>query len=86
VGSIRDVYERYSHMGPLLPAMGYSDRQREELAETIDSSDADVVLIATPIDLRKVLDMKKPAVRATYELEDASTPTLAELLRRRLSL
>jgi predicted GTPase len=86
VGSIREVYERYSHMGPLLPAMGYSDRQRAELAETIDSSDADVVLIATPIDLRKVLDMKKPAVRATYELEDASTPTLAELLRRRLSL
>ncbi|HEX2236554.1 MAG TPA: cyclic 2,3-diphosphoglycerate synthase [Actinomycetota bacterium] len=86
VGSIRELFERYSHIGPLLPAMGYSDRQRDELAETIDSSDADVVLIATPIDLRKVLDMRKPAVRATYELDEDSTAALGELLRRRLSL
>ncbi|CAN5697356.1 cyclic 2,3-diphosphoglycerate synthase [soil metagenome] len=86
VGSIRDVYDRYGHIGPLIPAMGYSDEQRAELAHTIDASDADVVVIATPIDLRKVCDLDKPAVRVTYELADASSPTLAEVLTERLSL
>jgi predicted GTPase len=86
VGSIRDTYDRYPHIGALLPAMGYSRIQREELALTINSSDADVVLIATPIDLRKVCDIAKPAVRATYELEEVSSPTLAEVLAERLRL
>src|SRR5919106_49225 len=85
-GSIRETYDRYPHIGALLPAMGYSDVQREELALTINSSDADVVLIATPIDLRKVCDIAKPAVRATYELEEVSSPTLAEVLGERLNL
>jgi predicted GTPase len=86
VGSIAQVYERYPHIGALLPAMGYSDVQRRELTQTIDSSDADVVLIATPIDLRQVCDIKKPAVRASYELEEASSPTLEQILHDRLSL
>jgi predicted GTPase len=86
VGSIKDVFEHYPHIGPLIPAMGYSDRQRRELAETINSSDADAVVVATPIDLRKVIDIDKPAVRARYELEDVSTPSLAEILRKRLNL
>lgn len=85
-GSIRETYDRYPHIGALLPAMGYSDVQREELARTINASDADVVLIATPIDLRKVCDIAKPAVRATYELEEVSSPTLAEVLAERLGL
>jgi predicted GTPase len=66
--------------------MGYSDEQRADLAETINSSGADVVLIATPIDLRNVCDLQKPAVRATYELEEITTPTIADLLTDRLSL
>ena len=86
VGSIRDVYERYPHVGALVPAMGYSEVQRAELAETINASDADVVLVATPIDLRKVCDIDKPGLRVLYELEDASTPSLAELLTERLGL
>jgi predicted GTPase len=86
VGSIRETYDRYPHIGALLPAMGYSGVQREELALTINSSDADIVLIATPIDLRKVCDITKPAVRATYELEEVSSPTLAEVLAERLGL
>ncbi|MFN2489672.1 MAG: cyclic 2,3-diphosphoglycerate synthase [Actinomycetota bacterium] len=86
VGSIAAVYDRYPHIGPLLPAMGYSDRQRAELAATINAAAADVVLIATPIDLRKVCDITKPAVRARYELEDASSPTLAEVLAGHLRL
>ena len=85
-GSIKEVFERYPHIGALLPAMGYSESQREELSATINSSDAEAVLIATPIDLRKVVDLAKPAYRATYELEDASNPTLADVLRDRLSL
>ncbi|MGH2694127.1 MAG: cyclic 2,3-diphosphoglycerate synthase [Actinomycetota bacterium] len=85
-GSIRETYDRYPHIGALLPAMGYSDVQREELARTINASDADVVLIATPIDLRRVCDIAKPAVRATYELEEVSSPTLAEVLAERLGL
>ncbi len=85
-GTIRDVYERYPHIGELLPAMGYSDQQRSDLAATINSSDADVVLIATPIDMRKILDLDKPAVRATYELEVTSSPSLAEILNDRLNL
>lgn len=85
-GSIKAVYQKYPHIGELLPAMGYSDQQREELALTINSSDADVVLVATPIDLRRVCDLTKPAVRATYELQPISTPSLEEILTERFAL
>ncbi|MDQ3955477.1 MAG: cyclic 2,3-diphosphoglycerate synthase [Actinomycetota bacterium] len=85
-GSIAAVYEKYPHIGELLPAMGYSQVQRQELTETINNSDADVVLIATPIDLRQICDIQKTAVRVTYELEEASSPTLKEILHDRLNL
>jgi predicted GTPase len=85
-GSIEETFRTYPHIGALLPAMGYSRQQREDLAATINASDADAVLIATPIDLRKICDIKKPAYRVTYELEVTSTPTLEELLRTRLGL
>jgi predicted GTPase len=86
VGTIKEVFERYPQIGMLLPAMGYSEQQRKDLAETINSSDADVVLIATPIDLRKICDIQKPAVRALYELEEISRPTLKDVLTDRLNL
>jgi predicted GTPase len=85
-GSLVQVFERYPHMGALLPAMGYSPEQRRDLEDTINSSDADIVLIATPIDLRKVCNLEKPAIRASYELEEIGSPTLAEVLAERLSL
>jgi predicted GTPase len=85
-GSIKGVYDRYPHMGKLLPAMGYSEQQRADLAATINSSDAEVVLVATPIDLRKILDLDKPAVRVSYRLEVVSTPSLADELTARLNL
>ncbi|MGH2752049.1 MAG: cyclic 2,3-diphosphoglycerate synthase [Actinomycetota bacterium] len=86
-GSIRDVYAAYPHIGhELLPAMGYSDQQRKDLSDTINASDAEVVLIATPIDLRKICDLDKPAVRATYELEPVSSPDIATILTERLGL
>jgi predicted GTPase len=80
VGSIRETFEKYSIVGPLIPAMGYSDKQRAELAETINAAGADAVLIATPIDLRKVVDIKVPAYRVSYELEEIGSPTLVDVL------
>ncbi|MGH2788126.1 MAG: cyclic 2,3-diphosphoglycerate synthase [Actinomycetota bacterium] len=85
-GTIKEVYKMYPHIGTLLPAMGYSPQQRKDLSETINASDADAVLIATPIDLRKVCDLSKPAYRASYELEVVSTPTLADAIADRLHL
>ena len=85
-GSIQAVYRNYPHMGALLPAMGYSAAQRKDLEDTINSSDSDVVLIATPIDLRKICDLTKPAIRASYELEEVSSPSLADILEERLKL
>ncbi|MBW3595533.1 MAG: cyclic 2,3-diphosphoglycerate synthase [Actinobacteria bacterium] len=86
VGTLKEVFEQYPHMGTLLPAMGYSEQQRKDLSDTINASDADVVLIATPIDLRKVCDIRKPAVRASYELEEISSPTLKDIITERLPL
>ncbi|MEO8322729.1 MAG: GTP-binding protein, partial [Actinomycetota bacterium] len=85
-GSIKDVYAKYPHIGELLPAMGYSEQQRKDLAQTINASDADAVLIATPIDLRKIVDLEKPAYRASYDLKVISRPSLADVLKERLSL
>jgi len=81
VGSIKETFEKYPGVGPLLPAMGYSDRQRVELSETINASGADAVLIATPIDLRKIVEISAPAYRVSYELEEIGSPTIADVLR-----
>jgi predicted GTPase len=80
VGSIAETFEAYPHVGELLPAMGYGRRQMEELRETIARSDADVVLIGTPIDLRRLIDLDKPALRVTYRLQEIGEPTLADVL------
>jgi predicted GTPase len=80
VGSIRRTYERYKHLTNLLPAMGYSAMQRHELEETIQRTPCDVVLIATPIDLARVIRLDKPNLRATYEVEELTKPGLAEML------
>src|SRR5919108_36145 len=83
VGSIAETFEAYPHVGALLPAMGYGRRQMEELRETIARSDADLVLIGTPIDLRRVIELDKPALRVTYRLQELGEPTLASLLASR---
>ena len=80
VGSIAQTFEQYPHVGPLLPAMGYGDKQVEELRETIARSDAEVVLIGTPIDLRRLIELDKPALRVTYRLQPIGEPTLADVL------
>lgn len=79
-GSITDVYNKFPHIGALVPAMGYSEKQCHDLEQTINASDAELVLIATPIDLRKVCNITKPAVRAFYELEEPTDPPLDKLI------
>jgi predicted GTPase len=80
VGSIAKTLDEWPHINGLLPAMGYGRKQIEELRETIARSDADVVLIGTPIDLRRVVDFDKPALRVTYKLQELGEPTLGDLL------
>jgi predicted GTPase len=81
VGSIKTTYEKYPHVGKVLPAMGYGERQIQELKETIQRIDFDTLLIGTPIDLRRVMDIKKPAVRVRYDIRELTKPTLDELLQ-----
>jgi predicted GTPase len=80
VGSIKDTLAKYPHVTQLLPAMGYGRRQIEELRETIARSDADLVLIGTPIDLRRIIELDKPSLRVTYRLQEIGEPTIAQLL------
>jgi predicted GTPase len=80
VGSIAQTFEDYPNVGTLLPAMGYGRRQMEDLKATIEASDAELVLIGTPIDLRKLIDFDVPAMRITYRLQEVGEPTLAEIL------
>jgi predicted GTPase len=76
VGSIRETFLAYPHMGPVLPAMGYGDEQVAELAATIKTTPADLVLVASPIDLRHLVALDKPSLRVRYELEETGEPTI----------
>jgi len=77
VGSIKATYEKYGHVKEVLPAMGYGDKQRAELEATINAADCDLVLIGTPIDLGRLLELNKPATRVRYELDEAGTQALS---------
>jgi predicted GTPase len=77
---IAEVYARYPHIGRVLPAMGYDAAQCAALRDTIERSGAEVVVAGTPIDLAALLDLRKPVVRAHYELADAGEPTLAQAI------
>jgi predicted GTPase len=80
VGSIAQTYRTYPHMGALLPAMGYGEAQIRELESTINASPADVLLVATPIDLTRLVNVRMPAVRATYRLEEVGEHAIEEAL------
>lgn len=82
VGSIRTTYERYTHLTNLLPAMGYNPLQRHELEETIRRTPCDLVIIATPIDLTRVVKIDKPVVRVSYQAEELTTPSLTDHVAR----
>lgn len=83
-GTIKKTFETYPHIGALLPAMGYGKEQIRDLEATINRTDCDLVLFATPIDLPKLITINKPKLRVRYEYQDHSQPTLKELLLRRL--
>ncbi len=85
VGSIRETYAKYPQTGAVLPAVGYSEKQLAELQETINATPAELVVVATPINLGRVLQLNKPYVRVKYELQEIGFPTLEELLRVKLS-
>jgi predicted GTPase len=80
IGTIDETFRKYD-VGPVLPAMGYSDGQLAEMEKIIDATDADVVVIGTPIDLRRVIDIRKPAVRVRYDLDVLpDSPSLRDVL------
>jgi predicted GTPase len=82
VGSIKATFEKYSHLENVLPAMGYGDRQVEELEKTINASDCDIVVSGTPIDLRRILkNVNKPIIRVRYDLKVQGEPSLDDVLR-----
>lgn len=81
VGSIKDTFAKYPKTGNVLPAMGYGEKQTKELEETINRSDADLVVIGTPIDLTRVVKINKPYQRVRYELQEIGQPTLEEILK-----
>ena len=83
--AIAAVYALYPHIGPVLPAMGYTPAQLEALRRTINAASADVVVAATPIDLAALIALDKPVVRARYEFADSETPGLAAELDRFLA-
>jgi predicted GTPase len=81
VGSIKRAYEKYPHLGRVLPAMGYGEKQVRDLETTIDAVKCDSVVLGTPIDLRRIMNIRKPAVRVRYEIRETTKPTLDEILK-----
>lgn len=82
VGTITETFKKYPDIGTLLPAMGYGEQQIKDLEATINKADADLVIIGTPIDLRKLVNINKPAVRVTYELQEIGKPDLTDVLKK----
>lgn len=82
VGTITDTFKKYPGIGKLLPAMGYGNQQIRDLEKTINQTQCDVVLIGTPIDLRKLVNLNKPAMRVTYELQEIGKPDFKDVLKK----
>ena len=82
VGSIKEVYKEYTHLGPVLPAMGYGKEQIKELEETIRRTECDIVVTGTPIDIRRLIDVDKPVLRVRYELQEIGKPDLRDIIEK----
>ena len=80
VGRLKETFEIYPNIGTLLPAMGYGDQQIADLEKTINNTDCDAVVIATPIDLQRIVKINKPTVKVDYELQEIGKPTLCDLV------
>ncbi len=81
-GTIAETYQKYPFIGTLLPAMGYGEKQMRDLEEVINRVECDLVVIGTPIDLGKLLYIRKPYVRVSYALDEIGKPDLKEVLKR----
>ncbi len=80
-GSLVDTFRTYPSIGTVLPAMGYGEHQIRDLQATVDAADCDAVIIGTPIDLRRIMTIRKPSTRVFYELDEIGVPTLKEVLQ-----
>ena len=85
VGTIKGTFEKYPEIGVLLPAMGYSGQQIKDLEKTIEKTKCDLVIIGTPIDLRRVLKITKPSVRVKYSLQEIGHPTLHDVISKKFA-
>ncbi len=81
VGTIAETFEKYPDIGILLPAMGYGKQQIKDLENTINATECDAVVIATPIDLRRIIDINKPAAQVKYDLQEIGHPTIKDVLK-----
>ncbi len=81
-GSLVDTFAKYTGIGAILPAMGYGEQQMQDLNATINATDCDTVIIGTPIDLRRIIEIDKPSTRVYYNLQEIGSPTLDEVLSR----
>lgn len=84
VGDILEVFKNYNQITNILPAMGYGKKQIQELQQTIENTNADVVIIGTPIDLRRVLSISSPSLRIRYELQEIGEPNLEQLIKEKI--
>ena len=83
-GTIAQAFKSYPHIGPVLPAMGYSRDQIGDLEASINGAPCDLVLFATPIQLPRILSIDRPTMRVRYEYRDHGEPTLEDALRARM--
>ena len=83
VNSIKKTFQKYHHLKKVLPAMGYGAKQIKDLEDTINNAETDVVIIGTPIDLRRLIKINKPATRVTYGIDDKTAQTLKNILREK---
>ena len=80
VGKLLETFEHYPKIGTLLPAMGYGNEQIKDLETTINNTDCQGVIIGTPIDLRRIINIKHPSTRVTYDLKEIGHPILDDIL------
>ena len=82
MGKLKETFDQYPEIGTLLPAMGYGGEQIKDLETTIANTECDVVIFGTPIDLRRIINIKQPSVRVTYSLQEIGSPTLTDVLKK----
>jgi len=80
VGKMSETFRIYPNIGTLLPAMGYGDEQLKDLETTINNTDCDSVVIATPIDLNRIIKINKPNTRVYYDLQEIGDPNLTQVI------